>query len=124
MSNWSGVILKARDFKVQGNNVYVTKNNGNPGMLLLKAEWCHFCKQFQSTFNEIANSIGNDFSCMSIDSEDITQELTLALNFQGFPTIKFVDQKGKILGEYQGDRSKIAILKEICKVFHHCISTH
>ena len=124
MSNWSGTILKARDFKVQGNNVYVTKNNGVPGMLLLKAEWCGHCKHFQSTFNEIADSIGSDFGCMSIDSEEITQELTTALNFQGFPTIKFVDQKGRIIGEYSGERTKDAILQEICKVFHHCIAKH
>ena len=124
MTNLNGTILKARDFKVQGQNVYVTKNNGNPGMLLIWGDFCGHCHRFIPTFNEIADSIGSDFSCMSIESEEITQELTTALNFQGFPTIKFVDQKGRIIGEYSGERTKDAILQEICKVFHHCIAKH
>lgn len=120
----SGTILTASDFKIQGDNVYVTKNNDNPGMLFIRANWCSHCVHFISTFNEIADSIGSDFMCASIESENITQDLSTALNIQGYPTIKFFDQSGKIIGEYANERKKDTILNEICKVYHHCISKH
>lgn len=119
-----GTILTANNFKIQGNNVFVTKNNGNPGMLFIHANWCSHCQHFLSTFNEICDSIGSDFTCASIESKSITSDLSTALNFKGFPTIKFFDQSGKIIGEYTKERKKEAILKEICKIYHHCISKH
>jgi thiol-disulfide isomerase/thioredoxin len=124
MLQLSGKILKARDFTIKGSNVYVNKCDGNPGMLFIHATWCGFCTKFVSTFNDIADSIGKDFCCASIESEELNDKLSNVLKIQGFPTIKFFDQNGKIIGEYNKERNKKTILTEICQVYHHCVSKH
>lgn len=124
MLQLSGKILKASDFTIKGSEVYINKCDGNPGMLLIHATWCSFCVKFIPTFNEIADSIGKDFCCTSIESEELNDQLSSALKFQGFPTIKFFAQDGKLIGDYNKERNKETILTEICQVYHHCISKH
>ena len=124
MLQLSGKILSSHDFTIKGSDVYVNKCDGNPGILLILADFCGHCHRFAPTFNEIADSIGKDFCCASIESEQLNEQLSSALKFQGFPTIKFFDQSGKIIGEYNKERNKETILKEICQVYHHCISKH
>jgi thiol-disulfide isomerase/thioredoxin len=123
-----GIILKASDFKVQGNKVYINPNKTKsiPGMLLIFATWCFHCKNFMPTFNEIGGSLGNKYSCTSIESEELKGQdtLTTALDFQGFPTICFFDQNGMIMGQYNGARDKQSVLNEICNTYHHCIQKH
>jgi thiol-disulfide isomerase/thioredoxin len=128
MSKPSGIILKASDFKIQDKKVFINSNKTNsvPGMLLIFATWCGHCHTFMPTFNEISNSLGSDYCCASIESEELKgqDKLTSALNFEGFPTICFFDQKGMILGQYEGNREKGAVLDTICKVYHHCHSVN
>jgi thiol-disulfide isomerase/thioredoxin len=124
MLQLSGKILKASDFTIKGSEVYVNKCENNPGMLLIWGDFCSHCHRFASTFNEIADSIGQDFCCTSIESEELNDQLSSALNFQGFPTIKFFDQSGKLIGDYNKERNKETILNEICQVYHHCITKH
>ena len=47
-----------------------------------------------------------------------------ALNIEGFPTLNWVDQNGKVLGQYKGDRDPNSILTQVCDVYHHCIQYH
>lgn len=121
-----GTALKAKDFQVKDGKPFINprKTNGNPGMLLIWGDFCGHCHRFIPIFNEICKSIGNDFTCASIESAELNgaSNLSTALDFQGFPTIKFFNQNGMIIGEYQGDRSKSSILAHICKVYHHCMS--
>jgi thiol-disulfide isomerase/thioredoxin len=122
-----GKQLKSLDFKVNNNGVYVNthKTNGKAGLLLIYADWCGYCRRFKSTFTEISSILGDDFPCTSIEDADLKDEkLKTALDFQGFPTIKFFDQHGKIIGNYNGDRSKKHLLEEICKTYHHCARYH
>lgn len=102
----------------------VSKNK--PGMLLIHANWCGHCKRFEPLFNELYNQFGDDFPLLSIEDTYLQQdkELMTALNFKGYPSIKFFDQRGKIIGDYTGDRSKESLLAHICKVFHHCVKFH
>ena len=123
-----GKQLKSSDFKVTKNGVYVNQkvNGGNPGMLLIFANWCGHCQRFKPTFNELCKQLGDEFSCTSIEDSNLDDnDLKTALNFKGYPTIKFFDQNGKIIGDYnKGDRSKQAMLDHICDLYHHCISYH
>ena len=124
----NGVILTARDFKIANKDVYINPRltNKNPGMLLIWGDFCGHCHRFMPTFNEIADIIGSDFCCASIESKELkgADELSSALNFGGFPTIKFFDQSGLIMAQYDGDRSTQSILDKICKVYHHCVKYH
>ena len=124
MLQLNGLILKSSDFTIKGSDVYLNQCGGKPGMLLIHADFCGHCHRFAPTFNEISNSIGRAFCCASIESEQLHEPLSSALKFQGFPTIKFFDQSGKIMGDYTGDRTKAALVKHICQVFHHCIKFH
>jgi thiol-disulfide isomerase/thioredoxin len=123
-----GPKLVSSDFKVTKDGVYIHPKitKGNPGMLLIHANWCGHCQRFKPTFNELCKQLGNDFPCTSIEDSNLEDDsLKKALNFQGYPTIKFFDQNGKIIGDYnKGDRSKRALLDHICDLYHHCITYH
>lgn len=124
MLQLNGLILKSSDFTIKGSDVYLNKCGGKPGMLLIWGDFCGHCHRFAPTFNEISNSIGRSFCCASIESEQLHEPLSSALKFQGFPTIKFFDQSGRIIGEYNKERKKETILTDICQIYHHCILDH
>lgn len=125
MLQLSGKNLKASDFTIKDTDVFLNNCNKNPGMLLIFADFCGHCHRFAPIFNKIANSIGDDFCCASIESAELKDyKLSSALDFQGYPTIKFFDQSGKIIGEYKKERTRNAILNEICQVYHHCQKYH
>jgi protein disulfide-isomerase len=120
-----GIVLTANDFLTNGKDLYVNPKltKGKPGMLLIWWKSCGHCKRFVPIFNDLANSIGTQFACTSIESEELKAhpDLAKALNFQGFPTIKFINAKGKIIGEYDGPRDAQSILDYSCKVYDYCM---
>ena len=124
----NGIKLTKKDFSFDNKNVYINKNitKGNPGLLLIYADWCGYCNRFKPVYNEICDQMGSKFPCVSIEHSDLTNDEVLIskLDFQGYPTIKFFDQHGKILGDYNGDRNKSSILKHICDMYHHCVRYH
>ena len=121
-----GIKLSQNDFAIKKDGLYITKNLKSPGMLLIFANWCGHCQRFKPTFNQLCQQLGSDFPCTSIEDANLDDDdLKKSLNFKGYPTIKFFDQSGKIISEYQsGDRSKESLLNHICDVYHHCIKYH
>jgi len=118
--------LTTKEFTIKGDGVYV-KTNGNPGLLLIHAEWCGHCKRFLPTFQslcKILNKRGNDFPCIAIESEELKKDggvVSNALDVRGYPSLKFFDQYGKIISDYNGNRSEKDLLNMICQVYHRCI---
>lgn len=118
--------LVISDFKISTNGVVYTKSNGNPGLLLIHADWCGHCKNFIPTFQDINKKLNRksiSFPCVAIDSNELDTDggkLSSALKIQGFPTLLFFDQNGKIMGSYEGKRDVSSLLDNICKVYHHC----
>jgi protein disulfide-isomerase A6 len=121
--------LSVEHFKVTNSGVYV-KNNGNPGVLLIHATWCGYCKEFIPTYQRICKLLNKNpgaYPCVAIESEELKADggkLSNALEVGGFPTIKFFDQNGKIIGNYTGSRDAETMLKKICNVYHHCVERH
>jgi thiol-disulfide isomerase/thioredoxin len=119
--------LTTKDFKINNGNVHV-KTNGNPGLLLIHASWCGHCKNFTPTYQELCrklNKNGDSFPCLAIENEELKKDggsLSDALGVEGYPTLKFFDQHGKIVGDYNGNRQEAHLLDTICKVYHHCIT--
>ena len=123
-----GIKLTANDFISNSDGVYINTNitKKNPGMLFVFANWCGFCIKFKDTFNELQQQLGGDFPLVSLEDVELKKNTKLSdsLNVQGFPTIKFFDQNGKIVSDYNKNRDKATILQHICKVYHHCINYH
>lgn len=120
--------ISQKNCEVLGDNVYLDTNvsKRTPGLLLIHANWCGHCKRFQPIFDELHDKLGDDFPLLSIEDAELqnNKDLMTALNFKGYPSIKFFDQNGKIIGDYTGDRSKKSLLDHICNVFHHCVKFH
>ena len=120
------------DFKIDNNNVTINRSimNNNPGILLIHATWCGHCKHFMPVYKNLSsrlNQLKDSFTCLTIESEELKKDnglLSKALGVQGYPTICWVAQDGKIIGQYNGNRNLESILSEVCKVYHHCIEYH
>ena len=119
------VNLNYKNFKVINKDVYIN-NKGTPGMLLIHANFCGHCVRFMPKYKELAKYLGTSFKCYAIESEDMNDSLSKSLEVQYFPTIKFIDQNGKIMGTFpsEQERSVENLLKYICKVYHHCVKYH
>lgn len=122
--------LSSNDVQLRGDEVYITPKHlrGTPGILLVWAKWCGACHAFIPTFKQLCNQIGDEFKCAAIEQSQLENSSAVlkALDVQYFPTIKFFDQNGKIVGTYPGDapRGIGDLLDYICKFYHHCIVYH
>lgn len=122
--------LKSSDFVTKKNGVYVTHPSaiGTPGMLLIWADFCGHCHTFIPKYKQIAKFLGEEFKCMAIENGQFKNnpELSDALEVQYFPTIKFFDQNGKIIGTYPSNQPREIdqVLKYVCEVYHHCTLYH
>lgn len=123
-----GIKLTANDFISNSDGVYINTNitKKNPGMLFVFASWCGHCHKFMPIFNELQQQLGSDFPLVSLEDTELKKntKLSNSLDVQGFPTIKFFDQRGKIVSDYNKNRDKESILEHICKIYHHCINYH
>jgi len=120
--------LNKNDFIKNGNDLIIngySKKYNKPGMLLIWATWCGHCVRFKPSYSKLSKFLNKDninFPTCAIESEDIDHHLGQLLNFRGFPTIKYIDQNGKILNDYNGNRDVESMLGDICKVYHKCYS--
>lgn len=119
--------LTAKDFVLKNGSVYVNhkKTKGVPGILLIRADYCSHCVAFKDTFEKLAKTLGSEFRCVAIENKEIQKSSNLsdALDFKYFPTLKFYDQHGKIIGTYQEPKRDMkSIMEYICKMYHYCIS--
>lgn len=124
--------LQISDIKTIGGNTFINSRimNGNPGVLLVWATWCHHCVKFKSVYQDIAarlNKSKDSFACLAIESEELKKDngaISKILKIKGFPTMFWIAQDGKVIGQYEGDRDSKSILDQVCNVYHHCIKYH
>lgn len=110
--------LSGANFSMVNGKLKVT--SPGPALLMIRADWCSFCERFLGVYKKIGNRLGKAFPLYSIEDTHISKDLGKALNFRGYPTLKFIDANGYIISEYSGERTEEAILDEICKVYHKC----
>lgn len=121
--------LTAVNFKINGDNeVFINKSliGNKPGMLLIWAKWCGHCIRYKPNYINLARQLGQNFNCMKVE-DDVLQgnpQLRECLKYDSYPTIKFFDQNGKIVGTFREERSDNNIKNYICKMYHHCITEH
>jgi thiol-disulfide isomerase/thioredoxin len=116
------------DFIVNQNGqpfVRSSHTKGKPGLLFIHASWCPHCTRFIPTYKSLCSKLNNGsvkFPCLAIESDQLKNNrgLAKALQIQGFPTIKFFDQNGKILGDYNGNRDENSLLNAVRQVCKEC----
>ena len=116
--------LNASSFVLSGGSLKLKNKTGEPGMLLIHANWCGHCQTFKPVYAKLdstLNSKGTTFPLFMIEDQVITKKLAAALNVRGYPTIKFVDQSGNILDDYKGGRDVKSLLGAVCETYHKCM---
>ena len=75
------------------------------------APWCHFCKQLEPVYEQVAQQLASQASPVVVGRLDCTRWTSAAKEFpvRGFPTILFID--GDLVIEYDGERSKEEIVE-------------
>lgn len=122
--------LKSSHFLIKKDGLYVNHpvTVGTPGMLLIWSDWCPHCHTFIPVYKKISKYLGDEFKCMAVENTQFKDNagLSSALEFQYFPTIKFFDQNGKIIGTYPSNQKREIepIMKYVCDVYHHCTLYH
>lgn len=117
--------LTHKDFEL-GRKVQIVKRGmrGQPGILLVWAEWCGHCIRFKPDFERLSKILGKDFRCAMLESKQLeaSPQLNARLKVEGFPTLKFFDQEGSIIADYpaRAPRDIDTMLKYICDVYHKC----
>ena len=61
-------------------------NKGDPELIAFTAKWCHHCKVFSSTWQELNNLSNLNVKLVNYDSELHKNEID-KYNIKGFPTI-------------------------------------
>lgn len=84
------------------------------------APWCGHCKQLKEPYEQAAKSLAEDeelkdkVSLVAVDAT-VAKELAEEYGVQGFPTLKWITNKGQNKGEYGGGRDKDGIVNWIKK---------
>jgi thiol-disulfide isomerase/thioredoxin len=127
MSSVSGITLNLNksDFTIVNDQVSINSrvHKGNPGLLLIWAEWCPHCVNFKPIYQKVSqklNSTSLTFPCVAIEQKQLDDKLAQALNFRGFPTLKFFDNNGNVTTTFDKQRTEENLLREICNVYHQC----
>ena len=119
--------LKNSDFYVHNDKIHIKRMHG-PGILLIWSNSCPHCHTFiKNVYNDLTKQLGDSFKCTAIENSELQNtNLSYALDFEYFPTLKFFDQNGQIVSTYPKNkpRSKSDILTYICNVYDHCMAYH
>ena len=88
--------------------------NSKPVIVLFFAQGCIYCEKMMPEWNKFKKSSPITFSEVSANEMSEYNPLDSEENIRGYPTIRLYN-KGKLVKEYDGDRSKKDILKFIKK---------
>lgn len=67
------------------------------------APWCHFCKELEPIYSQVAQRLANDGSPVIVGRLDCTKYPKIDFPVRGFPTILFISND--FIVEFDGDRS-------------------
>jgi thiol-disulfide isomerase/thioredoxin len=95
------------DFIYENKNLFINCKyfSENKGLIIFYAPWCTFCKKISDLFLDIAVSNTNLFRFAAVNTENIedgNDYLALYANINKIPTIKYINNDGKIVDyEYE-----------------------
>ena len=111
------------------NNIMISQTimKGQPGLLLLWADFCGHCHHFIPDFQNISQQLNSGsvkFPCLALENKELKKNPNVgqALSIEGFPTLMWVKSDGSILKQqYNGNRDVQTLLKYICQFYHQCV---
>ncbi len=89
------------------------KNIHNEGMLLVYADWCHYCIQLKPTWNSLSKVKGK--VQMFIINEADNKELIKELGVVSYPSIFKISKNGS-LTPYKGNRDIMSLVNLLCNI--------
>ena len=93
------------------------KRENKPAVLLLYADWCHFCKKMQSETltDPRIKMMSDDFVWIKVNS-DKNREYKEMYEQNGFPLTVVIDGSGEVLNSINGFRPASEFINELEKV--------
>lgn len=107
-------VITSRDFQKKGNDHYINKAVGTGALLIVKQDWCGFCKKLYPVLDGVAKKLGKAYKIMKLDG-DGNSAIVESLGVEGFPSIFYVERDGRVSGKYNSGRDEFSILQGICK---------
>lgn len=115
--------LAGKDIVNYDNSAFVKSVKG-PGILLVYAHWCGYCREFIPVYEKLSQTLSpRGFPVVAIESSEVAENVQPAFG-PGIPAILFFDQSGRVISRYSGPRDMRSILDKICTVYHHCMESH
>jgi len=110
--------LTSKDYKISGSQVTITNKlfKNKNGLIMVYAPWCPHCVSMVEPLLHLANELKNYlFKIGAINSEnELNKEVVASLGVNGFPTLYYVNTKGKMKEIRSNGRSNDALLKAVC----------
>lgn len=104
------VKLFYKDFKKTNKKIILkpTKNNKQNGLIMFYKVKCIYCRKIEKTWIDLAKQFKNKFTFYVVNIDDVLNDndlIRLDLNIKSYPTIKYVNDKGKLF-KYEGNINK------------------
>ena len=110
MSFWEIFVgLKLEHLSVDDKGIKINSLFNKPGFLVIKADWCGYCKMLKPEIIKVAKLLQPNFSCYVADGENLGDKIRV----RGFPTIKNVNEQGYITNDYTGRRTSEDLYKHL-----------
>ena len=117
---YSSVIELTNNSFIKKKDEFYLKNDffkNKKGLIVFYAPWCGHCVNMKMTWIEISRIFKNKFSIGAVNCENKqmnNHKLRKNMKIIGYPTIKYVNKKGKIF-DYNGLNSINELIVFICK---------
>lgn len=100
----------SRVFELSDKFISLYKEDGRSWLVKFYAPWCHYCRQLEPVYMQVAQELAQEGSQVVVGRLDCTRFTSVATHFpvRGFPTILFINKDFMV--EFDGDRSKEDIL--------------
>lgn len=101
-----GSVSGSRVYELSDRFLDIYKKDSRSWLVKFYAPWCHYCRQLEPVYMQVAQTLANEGSEVVVGRIDCTRFTAVTTTFpvKGFPTILFIHPD--YIVEYDGDRTK------------------
>lgn len=93
----------SRVYELTDKFLQAYKSENRLWLVKFYAPWCHFCKDLEPIYMQVAQRLANEGSSVVVGRLDCTKYTNIDFPIHGFPTILFISKDYVV--EFDGDRS-------------------